>query len=707
MKNKRIKLLFLLVIALLSICGSENSNASPYRSYNYDFWGKASSAPEPYVVDKIIDLNTYVSDLRDLYISGDGTIWVADSGRNRIVVVNQDGEVLDIIDSFVSENGQEKISSPESVFVNDEGIIYIADTGNQRIVVLDQNKTLIRIILFDPKEVQELGVFVEGFRFRPRSLGQGVGKKLYVISAGIYDGIMEFTTDGKFLGFIGAPKVTPSWVEVFWYKLATEEQRARRRLFIPVEFSKLDIDETGFIYTTVAGAEEETEAIKRLSPAGIDTLQRTGKTAPVGDINFPLNLDPYSGPSTLIDIAYRFDGIYSALDSKRGRVFTYDSYGNLLYVFGGPGGHQGMFNRPSAIDSFGDKIFVGDRGKNTITVFRPTEYAQAIHLAIEYYENGDYDESAEVWRQVLSLDANYEMAYVGIGRNYLMQEDFVNAMTYFRLGQDRDYYSKAFVYHRQEVLRKNLNKVITGILIFLLIIWILGKLQLFAKAKAQISAALEIDNRAVKAINERLREVWYGIYILFHPFDGFWDLKHEKRGTVTSAIIILILVLISLLINTFYTGFVFNTRDFSSVNLVRQLLTVLATFMLWCVVNWGFTTLTDGKGNFKDIFIYSAYALTPLVIILIPITILSNFMAAEEGYFYYLFLSIAIIWSLCLLFIGTVMTHDYTVAKAILTIIIIIVGIQLVAFIWLLFFMIIDRLVLFVLDLYNEIVYRV
>ena len=121
----------------------------------------------------------------------------------------------------------------------------------------------------------------------------------------------------------------------------------------------------------------------------------------------------------------------------------------------------------------------------------------------------------------------------------------------------------------------------------------------------------------------------------------------------------------------------------------------------------GFTTLTDGKGNFKDIFIYSAYALTPLVIILIPITILSNFMAAEEGYFYYLFLSIAIIWSLCLLFIGTVMTHDYTVAKAILTIIIIIVGIQLVAFIWLLFFMIIDRLVLFVLDLYNEIVYRV
>ena len=82
-------------------------------------------------------------------------------------------------------------------------------------------------------------------------------------------------------------------------------------------------------------------------------------------------------------------------------------------------------------------------------------------------------------------------------------------------------------------------------------------------------------------------------------------------------------------------------------------------------------------------------------------------MVSGEGYFYYLFMAVAVIWSGCLLFIGTIMIHDYTVSKAVLTIIIIIAGIQLVAFVWLLFFMIIDRLILFVVDLYNEIVYRV
>jgi len=705
--NKRDRLLFLLLVLAFCVCSSRSDSASPYRSYNYDFWGEVTAAPEPYVLDKVIDLNAYITDLRDLYVAHDGTIWVADAGKNKILALNQDGEVLDIIESFVSDKGVEKISLPETVYVNHEGIIYISDTGNQRIVVLDKDKTWIRTIMFDPQQIKEMGVFVEGFRFRPRSIAEGIGKKLYVISAGIYDGIMEFTTDGDFLGFIGAPRVTPTLTEIFWYRLATDEQRARRRLFIPVEFSKLDIDDIGFIYTTVANTEEEVEVIKRLNPSGADSLLRSGKFVPIGDINFPLNLDPYSGPSTLVDIVARDNGVYSVLDSKRGRIFTYDSNGNLLYVFGGPGSHQGMFNRPYSIDSCGDLILVGDRGKNTISVFRPTEYAQAIHKAIELYESGDFEESADMWRRVLELDANYEMAYVGIGWNYYLQEDFVSAMAYFRLGEDRNNYSKAYEYYRQEMLKANLNKILTALVIVIFILWLMNRMKLLAKAKAQISAVLEADNRVMRVLRQRGREVLYAWYILFHPFDGFWDLKHEKRGSVTSAIILLVLVLISVVVNTFYTGFIFNLNDFRKVNLFRQMATVLVTFMLWCVVNWGFTTLTDGKGNFRDIFIYSAYALTPIVLILIPITIISNYMVASEGYFYYLFMVVALMWTGCLLFIGTIMIHDYTVSKAVLTIIIIIAGIQLVAFVSLLFFMVIDRLILFVLDLYNEIVYRV
>ena len=52
------------------------------------------------------------------------------------------------------------------------------------------------------------------------------------------------------------------------------------------------------------------------------------------------------------------------------------------------------------------------------------------------------------------------------------------------------------------------------------------------------------------------------------------------------------------------------------------------------------------------------------------------------------------------------MTHRYSVSKAVFSIAVIVVGIVLVAFVGLLFFMIIDRLIYFVIDLYNEITYR-
>jgi len=695
-----------LVMAVSVLFATGNSNAASYRSYGYDFFGKVVPTLDPYSPERVIDVNQYAKDVRDIFITDDGRIWIADSGNSRVVILEQDGDLVDIIQAFTTDKGQDKLRAPESVFVGQDGTIYIADTGNQRVVVLDKDRSLLYLIAFTQEEIEKSDIFPEGFRFRPRSIGQGVGNNLYVICAGVYDGIMEFSEDGVFQGFIGAPKVTPSLRDVLWTRLATEEQRARRRLFLPVEFSKLDIDERGFIYTTVATTEAQEEVVKRLSPGGQDTLVRAGKLPIVGDIKFAADMDPYTGPSTLIDIVVRENGIYSVLDSKRGRVFTYDNYGNLLYVFGGPGSHQGMFNRPSAIESYRDRLFVADRGKNTITVYRPTDYAQFIHLAVHYYEHGQYDRSAEAWRKVLGLDASYEMAYIGIGRNYLLQGDFVKAMENFRLGQDRQNYSKAFEDHRSEVLHENIGRVVSAVVLLLVLIWLILKHRVPDKVKSKVNAALSGGGRVKQTIRDTLEGVSYAKHLAFHPFDGFWDLKYLGKGSVASATVLHALLVFSLLCSIYYTGFIFNTRDLNSVNVVREVAIVLATFALWCIVNWGVTTLTDGKGSFRDVFIYSTYALTPLIMMLIPTTIISNYMTVGEGYYYYLFLSIAIGWTGALLFVGTIVTHEYSVSKAVLSSWAMVVGIVLVAFIGLLFFMIIDRLIYFVIDLYNELTYR-
>ena len=116
---------------------------------------------------------------------------------------------------------------------------------------------------------------------------------------------------------------------------------------------------------------------------------------------------------------------------------------------------------------------------------------------------------------------------------------------------------------------------------------------------------------------------------------------------------------------------------------------------------------TNGRqGTLREIFIATAYALTPVILINIPATILSNFMTVEEGAFYVLLIAISMVWALGLLFIGTMVTHDYTALKTAMTSISVLVGIGFTLFIGLLFFCVVDVIVRFATDIYTEVAFR-
>ncbi len=90
------------------------------------------------------------------------------------------------------------------------------------------------------------------------------------------------------------------------------------------------------------------DRVKLLNPKGEDLLRRIGFHPPIGDVQFPDRWSTASqrGSSLLADVVVHDLGVYSVLDSNRGRVFTYDSNGNLLYVFGYRGTDHGQ-DRPA------------------------------------------------------------------------------------------------------------------------------------------------------------------------------------------------------------------------------------------------------------------------------------------------------------------------------------------------------------------------
>lgn len=703
-------------ISSIALAATEGYNFNiPYVSYTFDFWGQPMAAPMPYVTDTIMDFtDSEIGSLRnprDLFVSDINNIYIADTGNNRIIVFNEDWELIREIKEFEYNEQIDGFNNPKGIFVDQGETLYVADTDNQRIVVFDREGNLLDVIGAPVTEVD--GVIPEDFRYRPYKIAVDISGRMYVLSEDSYEGILHFDRKGKFRGFMGAPNVRFNLWDQFWRFIATEEQLDRMQLRLPTEYSNIDLDERGFIYATVTGGLiVNREAVRRLNPSGQDVLRRNGFHLPIGDIDYPGQWDEAAikGPSVFTDVLAEEYGIYSVLDSNRGRVFTYNSEGYLLYTFGFKGNKYGNSMAPVALEKLNNNLLILDREKGWITIYKPTMYALSIQAAIAYHYDGHYDKATEMWENVLKMNANNDLAYTGIGLAYLRQDDFRTAMSYFKKGNNRDYYSEALGLYRREVISEYLGWFFLIIILAYIFHLVYSKWEGKYRYKKAFIDFLDRNEEKYKFI-ARIRNVYaalrYSLHVIFHPFDGFWDLKHEKRGNVPAAIIILLLTSLTYVFARQYTGFIFNTADLTKLNIFKEFIGVVFPFLLWCIVNWSLTTLVEGKGTFKDIFITSAYALTPIILIYIPITIFSNFITQNEGAFYYFFSFVALLWVVFLLFFGTMVVHNFSIKKNVLFSVLTIAGIVFVLFIGILFFNLAEQVYSFVREIYHEIVFRI
>ena len=179
----------------------------------------------------------------------------------------------------------------------------------------------------------------------------------------------------------------------------------------------------------------------------------------------------------MTDITVLKNDIYVALDRTRGRLFGYDSQGILLWAFGTRGNVEGAFTSAISLEHMGYDLFVLDQVENSITVFTPTEYGQMIYDANEMYVIGEYDRSAEIWEDVMRMNANYPLAFRGIGRAILRQNDYEGAMRYFEMAHDRENYGRAFKLYRKEWVEKNILWVFLVIAVVIVVPLLIGRIK--------------------------------------------------------------------------------------------------------------------------------------------------------------------------------------------------------------------------------------
>jgi hypothetical protein len=190
------------------------------------------------------------------------------------------------------------------------------------------------------------------------------------------------------------------------------------------------------------------------------------------------------------------------------------------------------------------------------------------------------------------------------------------------------------------------------------------------------------------------------------PFDGFYAMKYQGEGRVWIAFVNLFLVLISYAINDQYASLVVNPQNPLELNSLVGALMLVGALLLFCVSNWSVTSLTDGEGRFKDIFMAVCYAMTPLVMTIVPATVLSRFISAEEAGFYFIILSIGLLYFIFLIFAGLVTVHNYGAGKALLTIFLTFVALLIIVFLIVLLLTLWQQLWVFAYSIYTELMFR-
>ena len=206
--------------------------------------------------------------------------------------------------------------------------------------------------------------------------------------------------------------------------------------------------------------------------------------------------------------------------------------------------------------------------------------------------------------------------------------------------------------------------------------------------------------------NRYIESMKYAKHVLFHPFDGFWDLTHEKRGSFAAATTFLVLFLLTDIAQLLFTNFQFINAPLQYVNIFEQAASQLLPYLILCLANWSMTTLFDGKGRFIDIYIAMCYALVPYTLIQLPLVFGSNIIAADEAAFYTVLMSFSNAWCIFLIFVGLMQVHDYGPGKTLIFLVVTVVGALIIIFLLLVFFSLLGDAASYFISLYREIAFR-
>jgi len=432
---------FLASLVVLAISGNALAIVSYDKMYVEDDSGISIMAiPKSYLLETsqtIFSEEAFtLSSPSDLFVSPDDCIYVADTGNNRIIKLDNDLRFEKTFDNLSNDG----FKAPESVFVDKYGGIYVADTGNKRIVKLDSEGNFVEE--FRTPQSSLLG---NNFVFNIRKVAVSNVGYIYALK---YQYVMQMDAYNNFRGYIGTTEVGKDLWYTIRYLVSNEEQRKVMLKREPASCYSFAVGEDGSLYVTTA--DRSSGELKRINSVGVNIYPK--KTA------FGLTVENNSNAIVnpqYVDVAVDKNGNVVLLESVLGQISVYNNQGENLCIFGGKGSTRDTFLNPIAIDIDSEQnIFVLDQKDGSIKKFVPTRFMNTVYTALALYDQGEYQAAESYWMEILNRHESYSLANEGMAGLKYKQKDYEAAMSFYYAANDRAGYTKAFNKNEMVIFRE-------------------------------------------------------------------------------------------------------------------------------------------------------------------------------------------------------------------------------------------------------------
>lgn len=669
--------LLLLAVVCLMLQLPMRASANQATSYTYaadenGYWVRTQDA---YLPDKTVT-ELGLSAPEDLFIDENNMLYIADTGNRRIVK-------YDIAEGKVAaELTSNEFTAPRGVFVTADGDIYVADSGAKAVLIFGADFELKNKL-----ERPDAPIFADT-NYEPKRVAVDGGGNVYLIGEGVYNGVIQLAKTGEFLGYFAVNDADLTFAQRLQQLIFTRAQLANLVDINPTVFANVFVDRSGIVYTATSGTNKN--GMKKHSTNG-------------GNM-FKSNVWSYD---TLTDLYVDDSGLIYTCSSE-GYINIYSKNGEEIFSFGSyvtTVDISGLFTSlPSIAVDVDGNIWAVDGSKGYLQSFKPTEYAQMVYTAMDLYEEGRYEEAMEKWNQVLKLNQMSILAHNGVGKAYLHAEDYEASLEHFKVANNKDFYSQSFWEVRNKWLQKWLGPILIIVVVLLVIKKIVGIID--RKKGGHLAAVKKRAGEKIKGLPV-LKDFIYALKTPRHPMDNYYEIRKYRQGSVVAATVIYALFFLDFMAFKTLKGFVYQTVSVEDMDIGSIVLGFFILLGLFIICNYLVTSINDGDGTFKQIYMIPAYGLMPAMISLLIVTVVSYVLTYNEAFLLTIVLIIGITWSVITIFLGLQTVHDYTFGETVKSILLTVVFMIIVAVIGIIISIMWDSLYSFLAAVGKEMIQNV